>query len=155
MAVDVLTGASSAVCMLFAHGTTLTFAAKLHPLRWYLSNSGYNSLLIKSKKRWFSYWLELTCSPYPPTPSSCGQVSFTHSIITCFYRQGSHTLFYKWRAFIMCLMQGHTKAECIQTAFHSPLNKSIVHLLSRFVTRYHKKIQSLTLRNPTGKTVAV
>lgn len=88
MAVDVLTGASSAVCMLFAHGTTLTFATKLHPPpRWYLSTSGCNSLLIKSKKHWFSYWLELNWNPYPHpiTPS------FFHLFYyDLFVRQGSH-----------------------------------------------------------------
>lgn len=38
-AVDVLTGASSAVCMLFALGTTLTFATKLPQPRGYLSRA--------------------------------------------------------------------------------------------------------------------
>lgn len=42
-AVDVLTGASSAVCLLFALGTTLTFATKLHKLRGYLSRAQSHS----------------------------------------------------------------------------------------------------------------
>lgn len=143
--------------MLFALGTTLTFAAKLHPPRWYLSASGCNSLLIKSRKHCFSYWLKLNCNVHPPLLLVKILSAKNPSILlwlVSIYKGHVWAIFYKWRAFMTCLMQGHT--ECMAT-FSFPLKKSIVGLLcfrgnlSWVVTCYHRSSTELKVAQSLRK----
>lgn len=145
------------VSMLFALGTTLTFATKLHPPRWYLSASGCNSLLIKPRKHCFSYWLKLNCNDHPP-PLVVKILSAKNPSILLWlvsiYKGHVWAIFYKWRAFMTCLRQGHTEWP----HFPSPWKKkSIVGLLcfrgnlSWVVTCYHRSSTDLEVAQSLRK----
>lgn len=150
------------VCMLFALGTTLTFATKLHPPSWYLSASGWNSLLIKSRKHCFSYWLKLNCNIHPPLLVVKILSAKNPSILlwlVSIYKGHVGAIFYKWRAFMTCLKQGHT--ECMAT-FSFPFKKipllaylALEETSAGLLPVTTEAPQSWRLRNLSGKTVAV